>query len=94
MINNWNPDIDSFSESESLSTLEISKEIYQQFETDFIKTTRLDKTKLDTQEGFIKILLKSAFAKQLFGDNTAAKVMSSFGPMLQKINGLEAVILN
>jgi carboxyl-terminal processing protease len=84
----------SFSESEFLSTFEISKEIYQQFETDFIKTTRLDKTKLDTQEGFIKILLKSAFAKQLFGDNTAAKVMSSFDPMLQKINNLEAVILN
>jgi len=38
--------------------------------------------------------LKSAFAKQLFGDNTAAKVMSSFDPMLQKINDLEALILN
>ena len=84
----------SFSESEFLSTFEISKEIYQQFETDFLKTTRLDKTKLDTQDDFIKILLKSAFAKQLFGDNTAAKVMSSFDPMLQKINNLEAVILN
>jgi carboxyl-terminal processing protease len=84
----------SFSESEFLSTFEISKEIYQQFETDFLKTTRLDKTKLDTQEDFIKILLKSAFAKQLFGDNTAAKVMSSFDPMLQKINNLETVILN
>ena len=84
----------SFSESEFLSTFEISKEIYQQFETDFLKTTRLDKTKLDTQDDFIKILLKSAFAKQLFGDNTAAKVMSSFDPMLQKINDLEALILN
>ena len=84
----------SFSESEFLSTFEISKEIYQQFETHFSKTTRLDKTKLDTQEDFIKILLKSAFAKQLFGDNTAAKVMSSFDPMLQKINDLEALILN
>ena len=84
----------SFSESEFLSTFEISKVIYQQFETHFSKTTRLDKTKLDTQEDFIKILLKSAFAKQLFGDNTAAKVMSSFDPMLQKINDLEALILN
>jgi carboxyl-terminal processing protease len=84
----------SFSESEFLSTFEISKEIYQKFETHFSKTTRLDKTKLDTQEDFIKILLKSAFAKQLFGDNTAAKVMSSFDPMLQKINDLEALILN
>ena len=47
-----------------------------------------------SQDDFIKILLKSAFAKQLFGDNTAAKVMSSFDPMLQKINDLEALILN
>ena len=66
----------------------------KKFETDFLKTTRLDKTKLDTQDDFIKILLKSAFAKQLFGDNTAAKVLSTFDPMLQTINELEAFLIS
>jgi hypothetical protein len=42
----------------------------------------------------IEILLKSAFAKQLFGDNTAAKVLSTFDPMLQKTNDLEAVVIS
>ena len=72
----------------------LSKEIYQQFETDFIKTTRLDKTKLDTQEGFIKILLKSAFAKQLFGDNIAAKVMQTIDPVLEKTTDLAADLIS
>ncbi len=84
----------SVSEAEFLSTFEVSKEIYQQFETYFSETTKLDKMKLNTQKKLIKILLKSAFAKQLFGDNTAAKVMGSFDPMLQKVNDLETLILN
>ena len=42
----------------------------------------------------LKILLKSAFAKQLFGDNTAAKVMSTFDPMLQKTTDIEAALIS
>ena len=42
----------------------------------------------------IKTLLKSAFGKQLFGDNTAAKVLSTFDPMLQTINELEAFLIS
>ncbi len=84
----------SFSEAEFLSTFEISNEIYQEFVIYFSKTTKLETTQLNVLESSIKILLKSVFAKQLFGDNTAAKVLSTFDPMLQKVNDLETVILN
>jgi len=79
-------------EAEFLSTFEISEAIYQQFVVYFSETTKLENDTFDIYKDSIKRLLKSAFAKQLFGDNTAAKILSSFDPMLQKVKDLESLI--
>ena len=78
------------SEVEFSTSFEISEAIYQQFVAYFTETTKLENDAFDIYKSSIKTLLKSAFAKQLFGDNTAAKILSSFDPMLQKVNDLES----
>ena len=85
----------SLSEAEFLSSFEVSETIYQQFASNFTETPNLENDEFDVYKSAIKTLLKSAFAKQLFGDNTAAKILSSFDPMLQKVKDLEtSLILN
>ena len=84
----------SLSEAEFLSSFEVSETIYQQFAANFTETPNREKNEFDIYKSAIKILLKSAFAKQLFGDNTAAKVLSTFDPMLQKTNDLEAALIS
>ena len=79
------------SEVEFSTSFEISEAIYQQFVAYFSETTKLENDAFDIYKNSIKTLLKSAFAKQLFGDNTAAKILSSFDPMLQKVKDLEAL---
>ena len=82
----------SFSESEFLDSFEISDLIYEQFSSYFSETSGLKNRAMDPYKSSIKTLLKCAFAKQLFGDHTAAKVLSTIDPMLQKVNGLETVL--
>ena len=81
----------AMSESEFLKTFDVSDAIYTQFITYFSETTRLGNEQFNTHESAIKTLLKAAFAKQLFGDNVAIKIISSFDPMLKKVNDLEAI---
>ena len=80
----------SFSELEFLEGFEISDLIYEQFSMYFLETSQLDNRTIEPYKTTLKTLLKSAFAKQLFGDNTAAKVLNTTDPMLQKANNLEA----
>ena len=68
--------------------------LYQQFISNFSERMSLKKEELHIYKNALKILLKSAFAKQLFGDNTAAKVMSTFDPMLQKTTDIEAALIS
>ena len=84
----------AFSEAEFLSDFEISEDIYQQFISNLSERMSLKKEELHIYKNALKILLKSAFAKQLFGDNTAAKVMSTFDPMLQKTTDIEAALIS
>ena len=80
----------SFSELEFLEAFEISDLIYEQFSMYFLETSQLDNRTIEPYKTTLKTLLKCAFAKQLFGDNTAAKVLSAIDPMLQKVNNLDA----
>jgi carboxyl-terminal processing protease len=84
----------SLSEAEFLSAFEISEDIYQQFISNFSERISLKNEEIHLYKNALKILLKSAFAKQLFGDNTAAKVMSTFDPMLQKTTDIEAALIS
>lgn len=84
----------SLSEAEFLSAFEISEDIYQQFISNFSERISLKNEEIHRYKNALKILLKSAFAKQLFGDNTAAKVMSTFDPMLQKTTDIEAALIS
>jgi carboxyl-terminal processing protease len=84
----------SLSETEFLTTFEISEAIYQKFVSNFSDRMNMKNEEINPYKNAIEILLKSAFAKQLFGDNTAAKVLSTFDPMLQKTNDLEAVVIS
>ena len=84
----------ALSEAEFLSDFEISEDIYQQFISNFSERMSLKKEELHIYKNALKILLKSAFAKQFFGDNTAAKVMSTFDPMLQKTTDIEAALIS
>jgi len=84
----------ALSETEFLSDFEISEDIYQQFISNFSERMSLKKEELHIYKNALKILLKSAFAKQFFGDNTAAKVMSTFDPMLQKTTDIEAALIS
>jgi len=84
----------SLSEAEFLSAFEISEDIYQQFVSDFSDRMNVEDEEMNSYNNALKILLKSAFAKQLFGDNTAAKVMSTFDPMLQKTTDIEAALIS
>ena len=79
----------SFSEAEFLKNFETSELIYQQFISYFSEASRLEDAAMIPYQSIIKTLLKSAIAKQLFGDSSAAKVMSTIDPMLQKVNDLE-----
>ena len=80
----------SFSELEFLEAFEISDLIYEQFSMYFLETSQLDNRTIEPYKTTLKTLLKCAFAKQPFGDNTAAKVLSAIDPMLQKVNNLDA----
>ena len=82
----------ALSETEFTNSFEVSEAIYHQFVVYFLETTKLENDTFDIYKGSTKTLLKSAFAKQLFGDNTAAKILSSFDPMLQKVKDLESLI--
>ena len=84
----------SLSEAEFLSAFEISEDIYQQFISNFSERISLKNEEIHLYKNTLKILLKSAFAKQLFGDNTAAKVMSTFDPMLQKTTDIEVALIS
>lgn len=84
----------SLSEAEFLSAFEISEDIYQQFISNFSERISLKNEEIHRYKNALKILLKSAFSKQLFGDNTAAKVMSTFDPMLQKTTDIEAALIS
>lgn len=84
----------ALSESEFLSYFEISEEIYNLFISDFSERMNMKNEEMNPHKNAIKTLLKSAFAKQLFGDNTAAKVMSTFDPMLQKTSDIEAALIS
>ena len=84
----------SLSEAEFLSAFEISEDIYQQFFSNFSERISLKNEEIHLYKNALKILLKSAFAKQVFGDNTAAKVMSTFDPMLQKTTDIEAALIS
>ena len=42
-------------------------------------------------EAALKVLLKSAFTKQLFGDSAAAKVLLKIDPILNKVIELESL---
>ena len=79
----------SFSEAEFLKNFETSELIYEQFISYFSEASRLEGAAMTPYQSIIKTLLKSAIAKQLFGDSSAAKVMSTIDPMLQKVNDLE-----
>ena len=83
----------SYSEADFLNSFEISDLIYEQFLTDFTEASRSEKNSFIPYESAIKTLLKSAFAKQLFGDSTAAKVLGTIDPMLQKVNALETDVI-
>ena len=84
----------SLSEAEFLSSFEVSETIYQQFASNFTETPNRQNDEFDVYKSAIKTLLKSAFAKQLFGDNTAAEILSSFDPMVQKVKDLETVLIS
>jgi carboxyl-terminal processing protease len=84
----------SLSEAEFLSSFEVSEAIYQQFISNLSETMNMKMEDTNLYTNAIKTLLKSAFGKQLFGDNTAAKVLSTFDPMLQTINELEAFLIS
>ena len=84
----------SLSEAEFLSAFEISEDIYQQFISNFSERISLKNEEIHRYKNALKILLKSAFSKQLFGDNTAAKVMCTFDPMLQKTTDIEAALIS
>ena len=81
----------AMSESEFLKNFEVSDAIYTQFVTYLSETTRLENEQYNSHKPAIKTLLKAAFAKQLFGDNVAIKIISSFDPMLKKVKDLEAI---
>lgn len=83
----------SFSQSQFLRTFQISDFVYQQFVTYFIEASKLDAKALNVYKSPIKMLLKSAFSKQLFGDNSAAKVVSPIDPMLIKVMDIEAALI-
>ena len=44
-----------------------------------------------THEYALKVLLKSGFVKQLFGDSAAAEVISEIDPILQKVLEIESL---
>ena len=81
-------------ESQFLSTFEISDLVYQEFVTYFIEASKLDTDALKVYKSTIKTLLKAAFSKQLFGDNTAAKVLNPIDPMLMKVMDLEGALIS
>ena len=56
----------SFSEAEFLSTFEISKEIYQQFETIFHKTTKLENDEVRYARRVYKNTFEIGFCKTTF----------------------------
>lgn len=84
----------SLSEIEFLKDFEISEAIYEQFMNSFIDQTAIKIDELDRYENTIKVLLKSAFAKQFFGDNTAAKIMQTIDPVLQKTTDTAADVIS
>ena len=81
----------ALSETEFSNTFEISEEIYQQFVAYFTESTKLENDAFDIYKNSIKTLLKSAFAKQLFGDSAAAKVLLKIDPILNKVIELESL---
>ena len=84
----------SLSETDFLNDFEISERIYQQFINSFSDRLKIKNAEMEPYKNGIKILLKSAFAKQLFGDNIAAKIMQTIDPVLQKTTDLAADLIS
>jgi len=81
----------SLPESQFLKEFEITDVIYQQFISYLRAFTDVEVTKAMSFEAPLKVLLKSAFTKQLFGDIAAAKVLLEIDPILNKVIELESL---
>jgi carboxyl-terminal processing protease len=81
----------SVPESQFLKEFEITDVIYQQFISYLRAFTDVEVTKAMSFEAPLKVLLKSAFTKQLFGDIAAAKVLLEIDPILNKVIELESL---
>ena len=81
----------SVSESQFLKEFDISNEIYQQFLSYLNATADIEVPEGMSFEAALKVLLKSAFTKQLFGDSAAAKVLLKIDPILNKVIELESL---
>jgi|TARA_B110000259_G_scaffold174354_1_gene208581 carboxyl-terminal processing protease len=81
----------SVSESQFLKEFDISNEIYQQFLSYLNATADIEVPEGISFEAALKVLLKSAFTKQLFGDSAAAKVLLKIDPILNKVIELESL---
>jgi carboxyl-terminal processing protease len=84
----------SLSEVEFLNDFEISEAIYLQFIGSLSERLNMKNNEMEPYKNVIKTLLKSAFAKQLFGDNIAAKIMQTIDPVLQKTTDLAADLIS
>lgn len=84
----------SLSEGEFLNDFEISEMIYLQFIGSLSERLNMKNNEMEPYKNVIKTLLKSAFAKQLFGDNIAAKIMQTIDPVLQKTTDLAADLIS
>ena len=78
-------------ESQFLKEFEITDSIYQQFINYLRGSTDIEVTKAVSFEAPLKVLLKSAFTKQLFGDTAAAKVLLEIDPILNKVIELDSL---
>ena len=67
---------------------------YQEFIRNLSDQLKVKIEEIEPYKNAIKTLLKSAFAKQLFGDNTAAKVMGTFDPILKKTIDIDAALMS
>ena len=82
---------ESLSKSQFLKEFELSDSLYQKFITYLKELTEITVSEKTTHEYALKVLLKSGFVKQLFGDSAAAEVISEIDPILQKVLEIESL---
>ena len=78
------------SESQFLKEFELSDSLYQKFISYFKDLTDITVGETRAHKYALKVLLKSAYTKQLFGDTAAMKVLLEIDPALQKVIEIEA----